>query len=118
MISLTKILTEKFWDDKQGGFFFTPDDGENLIVRTKEYYDSAIPSGNSVALMNLLKLSKLTGDSKYEELASELTLSVSAQVEKAPSAFTQFLSGYIFAAGPSSEVIIVGNARIWKLSRN
>ncbi len=109
-ISLTNILTEKFWDDKQGGFYFTPDDGENLIVRTKEYYDSAIPSGNSVALMNLLKLSKLTGDSKYEELASELSLSVSAQVEKAPSAFTQFLSGYIFAAGPSSEVIIVGDA--------
>ncbi|MBL1215100.1 MAG: thioredoxin domain-containing protein [Ignavibacteriae bacterium] len=106
-ISLTKIVTDKFWDEKQGGFFFTPDDGENLIVRTKEYYDSAIPSGNSVALMNLLKLSKLTGDSKYEELASELTLSISSQVEKAPSAFTQFLSGYIFAVGPSNEIIIV-----------
>jgi uncharacterized protein YyaL (SSP411 family) len=58
--------------------------------------------------MNLLKLSKLTGDSKYEELASELTLSISSQVEKAPSAFTQFLSGYIFAVGPSNEIIIVG----------
>ena len=55
-------MLEIFWDDKGGGFFLTPKDGETLLIRPKEIYDGALPSGNSVALNNLLRLENLTAN--------------------------------------------------------
>ena len=56
--ALTDKMIQRFWDDKNGGFYYTKADAKHLIVRTKKPYDSAIPSGNSVAVENLLKLEK------------------------------------------------------------
>jgi uncharacterized protein YyaL (SSP411 family) len=55
-IKYTDLMLEHFWDQKEGNLFFTSDDHEKLIVRTKNFYDLAIPSGNSVAAANLLRL--------------------------------------------------------------
>ncbi|MEQ9619893.1 MAG: thioredoxin domain-containing protein [Deltaproteobacteria bacterium] len=107
-LELQKIMTELFWDDENGGFYFTSEDAEELIARQKEIYDGAIPSGNSVAMLNLLKISRITGDPSFESMASKLGIAFSQPIEQAPSAYTQLLAGLDFGIGPSYEVVIVG----------
>jgi uncharacterized protein len=106
---LQSQMTELFWDSKNGGFYFTANDAEKLIVRHKEIYDGAIPSGNSVAMLNLLELGRITGDPSYEEMAAKIARAFSQTVEQAPMAYTQLLSSLDFAIGPSYEVVVVGN---------
>ncbi len=108
-INLTETQIEDFWDEKDGGFFFTSESAEQLLIRTKELYDGAVPSGNSVSLLNLLRLSKLTANTKFEEHAYKLGKTFAGKVKKSPVAYTQFLSAQIFAFGPSFEIVIVGN---------
>ncbi len=110
-ISLNSDLIKHFWDDKGGGFYFTPDDGESLIVRQKEIYDGAIPSGNSVAMLNLLRLGRMTGNSDFEEKAATIGRAFSNGVKQFPGAFTQLMVALDFAIGPSYEVVIVGNSQ-------
>ncbi|MHB9040132.1 MAG: thioredoxin domain-containing protein [Melioribacteraceae bacterium] len=108
-IHLTELSITHFWDKTTGGFFFTPDYGEKLIVRTKEYYDGAIPSANSVFAHNLLRLARITTESKYESYADKIFSSASLMLSKNPQAFTQLLCSFDFACGPSYEVVIAGN---------
>lgn len=110
-INLNSDLITHFWDDKGGGFYFTADDGENLIVRQKEIYDSAIPSGNSVAMFNLLRLSRITANSNFEEKAAKIERAFSDRVKQFPGAFTQLMVAVDFGIGPSYEVVIVGNSQ-------
>lgn len=110
-ISLNSDLIKHFWDDKGGGFYFTADDGENLIVRQKEIYDGAIPSGNSVAMLNLLQLGRITANPDLEEKASKIGRAFSNTVKQFPGAFTQLMVALDFALGPSYEVVIVGNTQ-------
>ncbi len=109
-IKLTEICLVHFWDEKGGGFFFTPDYGEQLIVRTKEYYDGAIPSGNSVFAQNLLRLARITAESKYEDFARNIFDSASLILANNPQAFTQLLSAFDFSFGPGYEIIIAGDS--------
>lgn len=124
-VSFYDILMKHYWDDLNGGFFFTPDFGENLLVRTKEIYDSAIPSGNSVMMNNLIKLARLTSGEQFEETANLLSKSYSDNVSSAPQAFAYFLCGLDFAKGPSNEIVLVTdnnkeglNAFLNKLNEN
>ncbi len=107
-LELQEQMTRLFWDDKYGGFYFTSNEGEELIIRQKEIYDGAIPSGNSVAMLNLLKLFRITGDPVYEGMASKLGRAFSQTVEQAPMAYTQLLTALDFGFGPSYEVVIAG----------
>ena len=59
-------MVEVFRDEQDGGFFFTGNDAEPLPARPKEIYDGAMPSGNTVAALNLLRLARLTGDDGLE----------------------------------------------------
>lgn len=97
-----------FVDDQNGGFFFTPADAEELLTRPKELHDGAIPSGNSIAFINTLRLSRFTGNAKMDESAREIYRAFGAPVDTMPTAYTQFLCGLDFAIGPASEVIIAG----------
>ncbi len=108
-IEFTDILLEHFWDQKNYGFFFTTDDATDLLVRKKEIYDGAIPSGNSVAMLNLLRLGRMTGNTTYEEKASQLGQAFSEQVNRYPAGYTMMMVAVDFAAGPSHEVVIAGN---------
>ena len=105
-LELNESMLEHFWDSAGGGFFFTPDDGENLLVRKKEVYDGAIPSGNAVAMHNLLRLARLTGRSEFDEQASRISKAFSDQINQFPSGYTQFLSSLDLGIGPSYEVIL------------
>lgn len=109
-VELNKNMLRHFWDETSGGLFFTPDDAETLIVRKKELYDGAIPSGNSVAMLNLLRLARLTGDHALDAKAAEIGRAFSDQIRQLPSGYTQFLISTDFAIGPSYEVVIVGPA--------
>lgn len=107
--SLNKEAMELFWDDSKGGFYFTPKDGENIIIRTKEVYDGAIPSGNSIALLNLIRLSRISGDTKFERYVSDLEKAFSRTIEGAPLGYTAFLSGIEYLLGKSYEIVICGD---------
>ena len=106
-LEISQELLQHFWDEENGGFYFTPDDGETLLTRQKEFYDGAIPSGNSVMLLNLLRLARLTADPEFEEKAAEMTTTFFEQAKQHPMAHTQFMVALDFALGPSHEVVVV-----------
>jgi uncharacterized protein YyaL (SSP411 family) len=101
------VLTH-FWDDEDGGFFFVADDAEDLIVRTKEIYDGALPSGNAICMLNLLRLARMTGRSDFEDRAGDLAKAFAPAVSRTPSAHAFFACALDFALGPSREVVVVG----------
>jgi uncharacterized protein YyaL (SSP411 family) len=109
-LSLNEILIEHFWDDISGAFYFTADDSEELPIRAKYPYDGAIPSGNSVAALNLLRLARITGNVGFETKAETITRVFSSQVRRAPQAFSMLLSALDFAFGPAYEVVIAGTS--------
>ncbi len=101
--SINSTMVDLFWDNEVGGFFFTSRDGEKLILRKKEFYDGAIPSGNSVALANLVRLSRLNQDQAMVEMANKLVKAFSNEVLHIPSAYTCFLSSFDLLIGSSGQ---------------
>lgn len=109
-ITLTDHLIENFWDDEnKSGFYFTSKNDSELISRPKEFYDGAIPSGNSVMYSNLINLNKLTSNKKYIDYVDNLGLAFKVFVDRTPTGFSQFLSGLQSSINKSFEIIIVGN---------
>ncbi len=107
-LDLNRSMLAHFWDGQKGGLYLTADDSEELLTRSKEVYDGAVPSGNSVAMWNLLRLSRMTGQADLEARAARLERAFSAGVAQQPAAHTQFLVALDFAIGPSYEVVIAG----------
>ncbi|MFW9828900.1 MAG: thioredoxin domain-containing protein [Candidatus Thorarchaeota archaeon] len=110
-LNLHKIQIEDFWDDNIGGFYFTAKNSEKLLTRQKEIYDGAIPSGNSIAMLNLLRLSYITGNYELEEKADRLNRVFSEKIKANPLAYTQFLVAIDFVLGPSYSLVISGKSR-------
>ena len=108
-LELNRDMIIHFWDEKRGGLYFTSDDAEDLIVRKKEVYDGALPSGNAVAMLNLLRLGRYTGDANLEDRAFKIQSAFSEEVRQFPSGYTQFLSAVDFSLGSSHEVVISGS---------
>jgi uncharacterized protein YyaL (SSP411 family) len=109
-VDLTENMLKRFWDELQGGFYLTADDMEVPLARTKEIYDGALPSGNSVACLVLIRIAHMTGKAFYEQKAAQLMRSFSRAVLRTPSACTQLLSALDFVIGPSCEVVIVSGS--------
>ena len=107
-VALTDEMIRLFWDGEGGGFYFTRADGEGMIVRTRAIYDGAIPSGNSAAAVNLIRLARLTGDARYEEYAENIGRVFLEDLTRAPSGYAWFAAAVDLAQGPSVEVVIVG----------
>jgi len=110
VLHLYKDLEMHYWDTAAGGFYFTPDDGEGLIVRQKEIYDGALPSGNAVSMMNLLRLARITGDSRFEEKAAAIGRVFFQKVMELPQAYPYFMVAMDFGIGPSCEVVVAGSS--------
>jgi len=108
-LELTNEMISQFWDEKNGGFYFTSKSSKDVLPKRKIVYDGAIPSGNSVALLNLLRLARLSGDSTYEELVSKMMKTFAGEVRRTPMAYTFMLLGVDFAVGPAYNVILVGD---------
>jgi uncharacterized protein YyaL (SSP411 family) len=109
-LELTHDMLRHFRDEDGGGLYLTPDDGESLFVRNKEIRDGAIPSGNSVAMLNLLRLGRMTATSDLEEKAAKVGRAFSRSVKQAPLAHTQLMVALDFGIGPCYEVVIAGNS--------
>jgi hypothetical protein len=106
---LQRETLELFWDAKHGGFFFTAGDNEELLVKQKEIYDGAMPSGNSMAADNLVRLARLTGNREFAERADHLFRAFAQQANSMPSAHSQLMIAHQRAASPSLEVVIAGD---------
>ncbi|TET71721.1 MAG: thioredoxin domain-containing protein [Candidatus Aminicenantes bacterium] len=108
-LTLTDDMLKLFWDEKEGGLYFTGDDNEKLISRMKDVYDGAIPSGNSVASLNLLRLGRITMRQELEEKAEQAIESFGKTISRSPTGFSQFLIALDFAVGPTKEIVIAGD---------
>ena len=108
--SLVDLMLEHFWDQEAGGFFYTSNDHEELVVRTKDFTDNATPSGNSAAADVLLRIAMLTGDDRYERFAVATLRLAANQIARYPQGFGRALStlgSHLYNAG---ELAIVGPA--------
>ncbi|MBN1842912.1 MAG: thioredoxin domain-containing protein [Deltaproteobacteria bacterium] len=108
-ITLNKAMIDIFWDKQGDGLYFTGKGNEPLIARSKEIYDGALPSGNSVAALNFLRLSRLTGNVDLEQRAAQLIKAFAGQVTDQPMAYTQLLIALDFMVGPSQEIVVAGD---------
>jgi hypothetical protein len=105
-VSLTNKMLVLFNDDANGGLFFTANDAEKLIVRTKESYDGATPSGNSVAAYNLVRLARMTGNTAFEARAQAILRAFASQLEQSPTGSTVMLMALDFQVEPGKEIVI------------
>ncbi len=106
-IALQAILDAHFRDANGGGYFLAPDDAERMFAREKPRYDGAEPSGNSVTLLNLLRLSELTTDDRYRQRADEILAGFGAVLDRSPTALTKMLSAIAFRLDTPKEIVIV-----------
>ncbi len=97
-----------FWDEVNGGFFLGSAAAEDLPVRSKTAYDGALPSGNSIAAMNLQRLARLTGQNQWLTLSEKIGSVFSGEIERNPTAFASLLTSTLFAWNDPREVVIVG----------
>ncbi len=104
-------VIELFSDDEHGGFFDTGKDHEQLVARPKEITDNATPSGNSVAVQVLLRLSSYTGDPTYRQKAEGYLESLGDLPQQQPNFFAEALSAYDYAISPVKEIAIVGDPK-------
>jgi hypothetical protein len=110
-VGLAEQMIEHFADGRRGGFFFTASDHETLITRQKDLQDNAVPSGNSMAALALLRLGKLTGRSDFLAAAEGTLQAAAAVIEQAPRAAGQMLAALDMYLGPTPEIVILGDPR-------
>jgi len=108
-IRLTDHMIALFEDEQTGGFYLTGSDTQNLIVRTRPDYDGATPSGNSVAVTELIRLSELTGNREYFVHAQRILMLFQEDLRNRGASLTELLSAVDLWLGPRSEMVIVGN---------
>jgi uncharacterized protein YyaL (SSP411 family) len=108
-IRLADVLRDDFADDEDGGFFVTSDRSEELVVRPKDGTDTALPSGNSLALSGLLRLARITGEQRFEDTARRIPVAFGDAIASYPAAFTFMLLGIDFLSHPTYEVVVVGD---------
>jgi uncharacterized protein YyaL (SSP411 family) len=107
--TLADIILERFLDRDNGGFFFTSDDHEELITRSKASFDGSTPSGNSAAVMALLRLHAYTGEERYANEAARAINLLAELIEKQPFGFAHMLEAAdLYFRGPT-EIVLVGD---------
>jgi uncharacterized protein YyaL (SSP411 family) len=107
-LELVSYLRQYFFDPEQGGYFQTSSLGEQVLWRRKEFYDGAVPSGNSVMVHNLLRLARITGEPALQQEAERTSGAFGDRFCRSPGHYTQLLSALDFAFGPTREIVIAG----------
>lgn len=102
-------MLKLFWDEKDGGLFIYGNDGEKLIMRPKESYDGAIPSGNSVAALNIVSLSRITENEKLSEKAEKIFKYFGSSLNSESSGHTFMLTALMSNITGGQEIVISGN---------
>jgi uncharacterized protein len=109
-VQVTDRMIDQFWDVDGNGFYFTGKDHESLLSRTKDFFDNATPSGNSVAADVLLKLAAVLNRQDYREKAENIFLTAAGFLKQYASGFGRMLAAFDFFVGPSKEIAVVGAA--------
>lgn len=109
-LDLNNDMLKYFGDDDRGGLFFYGSDSEQLLTRPKETYDGALPSGNSVAALNFLRLARLTASAELEEKLQKQLNFFAPHVNRVPEAYTFLLCAALYAAGPDRQIVVAGKA--------
>jgi len=104
---LAETMTKYFSDDREGGFFFTASDHEELIVRPRSHLDGSVPSGTSVALAALFKLAALTGEESYREKGLSVLKLYGEHLSRMPNQFAGILNALDFHLAENSEIAFV-----------
>ncbi|MBI4509283.1 MAG: thioredoxin domain-containing protein [Deltaproteobacteria bacterium] len=103
---LTERQVEVFYDEAEGGFFSTSGRDVSVLVRIKDDYDGAEPAGNSVAVLNLLRLAEMVGRPEWAHLAEQTFRFFSHRLRELPHALPQMLVALDFALSPPPQVVI------------
>ncbi len=104
-----KVLDKHFSDRQRDGFFMTPDDGEKLILRPREFYGGAYPSGNAIMVNNLIKLSKLTGNSQFAAVADKTVQAIAGKLQRGATQFPMIMNALLATGNSAGEVVIAGD---------
>ncbi|MFN0055512.1 MAG: thioredoxin domain-containing protein [Planctomycetales bacterium] len=106
-VELCETMLKSFHDDRDGGFYYTPNHHEPLITRNKDLHDGSTPSGNSMAATALLRLGRLASRPDFEERGAQTLRFLSGLLAQAPAASGQALLAVDFLVGPVCEIAIV-----------
>jgi hypothetical protein len=106
---LTETQARLFWDEKDGGFFDSAGNDKRILLRTKDDYDGAEPSGNAVAAMNLLRLSQIFNRDEWRQMAEKTINLFSGRLAQIPSAMPQMLAAVDLALAKPQQIIIAGD---------
>jgi len=107
-VDLTDVMLKNFWDEEDGGFFISTKDQNELPINKKEVYDGAYPSGNSISLLDLVRLSQITGDEKYGETVEQMIGTFAGRISKNPGQFIMFLTALQSWWSDGKEIVLVG----------
>ncbi len=107
--SLASRMVAEFWDKQDGGFFYTSADHKNLLMRTKPFYDGAVPSGNATATLVLPRLSRLLDNPDYWSMAERTLQSMGDSIRSQPQAHMNLLRALDFCLNPVAEIAVAGN---------
>jgi uncharacterized protein len=108
-VELNAAMLEKF-QDADGALFYTANEGEKLLARTKDFYDGALPSGNSVGAYNCIRLSRMTGDMELNKRAEEIISESASSAKQHPTGSALLLTAYAFASGRSQEIVLTAES--------
>lgn len=106
-LQLHEVVLKHFWSADDGGFYYTSDDHEELIARTKHFYDGSTPSATSVSVMNLIRIGRLTGKNELLEMAARTIKLYSPYLHKAPDQFSNLLCALDIYLAPAIEIAVV-----------
>lgn len=105
--SLGAKIIELFWDEDQGGLFYTDPEHEDLITRPKNYYDGAIPSAVSVSCFVFMLLGRLSNDQSFEDRAKDLLRTYAPIAMRVPDQFGNLLCAMEFYLSRGSEIVLI-----------
>jgi len=109
-VDLAGQTIDLFQDTQQGGFFFYGSDAEQLIARPKEFYDGAVPSGNSVMALNLLTLAAATGDTGIRDTARRLINAAADTIAEHPQGYTFFVTALLHSSETATGATVPANS--------
>lgn len=110
-VELAERMIELFAERRAGGFYLTGHDADAPLARDKPGHDGAIPSGNSVAALTLLKLGRLTATERFSSEGRRVLDAFSGAMSQSPTAFAVMLQALDYAAGPTQEIVIASSGQ-------
>ncbi len=109
-MALTRRMLDIFEDTQNGGFYTTAEAGPDLVMRLKDDYDGAEPSGNSIAVQNLLRLAQITGEDRFRAAAQRTLQAFAGRMETQGPAVPQMLAALAWTFSAPREVVLAGDS--------